>query len=98
MAEETQASQNTQASDNSIAVGSLNVGSSIDGSLIIGSHNVVGFTSDQVSTLITQISSTFQVKPFDGRCPYKGLDVFEETDAEMFFGREKLVENLLTRV
>ena len=98
MAEETQASQNTQANDNSIAVGSVNVGGSINGSLIIGSHNVVGFTSEQVSALITQISTTFQVKPFDGRCPYKGLNVFEEEDAELFFGREKLVEDLVSRV
>jgi hypothetical protein len=98
MAEETQGNQNIQANDDSIAVGSVSVGGSIDGSFIIGSHNVVGFTSDQVSTLLTQISTTFQVKPFDGRCPYKGLEVFGEEDAELFFGREKWVENLIGRV
>jgi WD40 repeat protein/serine/threonine protein kinase len=51
-----------------------------------------------VSFLLAQISSTFQSKPFDGRCPYKGLDVFEEEDAELFFGREKSVEDLIKRV
>ena len=44
------------------------------------------------------ITSRFQTKPFDGRCPYKGLDVFEEEDAELFFGRERLVEDLIRRV
>jgi hypothetical protein len=57
-----------------------------------------GFTAGQVSVLLTQITSTFQAKPFDGRCPYKGLDVFEEEDAELFFGREKLVADLFSRV
>src|ERR1041385_1111961 len=98
MAEDPQASESIQANNNSVAVGSGSVGGPIDGSLIIGSHNVVGFTSDKVFALITQISTTFQVKPFDGRCPYKGLDFFEEEDAELFFGREKLVGDLVNRV
>jgi hypothetical protein len=29
---------------------------------------------------------------------YKGLDVFEEEDSELFFGREELVEDLVSRV
>src|SRR5574341_2534869 len=57
-----------------------------------------GYTAEQVSLLLTQITSTFQPKPFDGRCPYKGLDVFEEEDAELFFGRERLVDDLVSRV
>ena len=57
-----------------------------------------GYTAEQVSILLTQITSTFQPKPFDGRCPYKGLDVFEEEDAELFFGREALVDDLVSRV
>jgi formylglycine-generating enzyme required for sulfatase activity/transcriptional regulator with XRE-family HTH domain len=55
-------------------------------------------SSETVSFLFTQITSTFQTKPFDGRCPYKGLDVFEEKDAELFFGRERSVEDLLQRL
>ena len=43
MAEETQASQYIQASDNS-------VGGSIDGLLIIGGHNAVRFTLARVLT------------------------------------------------
>ena len=84
-----------QADNNSIAVGGINIGGSVGGNIIIG-HS--GYTSDEVSVLITQIKSTFQPKPFDGRSPYKGLDVFDEEDAELFFGREKLVEDLVSRV
>src|SRR5688572_1788525 len=57
-----------------------------------------GYTAEQVSILLTQITTTLQPKPFDGRCPYKGLDVFEEEDAELFFGREMLVHELTGRV
>ncbi len=84
------------AEANSIAVGSISVGGDVKGSITIG--NTTGFTAEQVSVLVTQIQSTFQPKPFDGRCPYKGLDVFEEEDAELFFGREKLVADLVSRV
>src|SRR5687768_15763770 len=55
-------------------------------------------SSDAVSFLFTQITPAVQARPFDGRCPYKGLDVFEEEDAELFFGRERLVEDLVRRV
>jgi WD40 repeat protein/DNA-binding SARP family transcriptional activator len=33
-----------------------------------------------------------------GTCPYKGLAPFEAADAELFFGRERLVEELVGRV
>jgi energy-coupling factor transporter ATP-binding protein EcfA2 len=65
---------------------------------IAGRDIYKGYTAEQVSVLLAQITSTFQPKPFDGRCPYKGLDVFEEEDADLFFGRERLVEDLLGRV
>ena len=55
-------------------------------------------SSEAVSFLFSQITATFQIKPFDGRCPYKGLEVFEEEDAELFFGRERWVEDLIRRV
>ena len=95
MAEEAHASQGIQANDNSVAVGGINVGGNV-GDIRIG--HTIGYTSNQVSALLTQISTTFQPKPFDGRSPYKGLDVFEEEDAELFFGREKLVDDLVIRV
>src|SRR5215208_4984482 len=71
--------------------------SDVKGEVNIAAGNI-GYTPRQVSALLKQITSTFQSKPFDGRCPYKGLDVFEEKDAELFFGRERLVEDLISRV
>jgi hypothetical protein len=86
--------QGIQASDNSVAVGNVSIGGSIPGNLTIGN---TGYSAEQVSTLIAQISTTFQPRPFDGRSPYKGLDYFKEEDAELFFGREKLVDDLVSR-
>jgi energy-coupling factor transporter ATP-binding protein EcfA2 len=83
------------ADHNSNAVGSISAGGDISGNIHIGN---IGYTAEEVAAQIAQIASTFQPKPFDGRCPYKGLDVFEEDDAELFFGREKLVDDLVSRV
>jgi formylglycine-generating enzyme required for sulfatase activity/energy-coupling factor transporter ATP-binding protein EcfA2 len=92
---ENKVKSSAQASDNSIAVGSIEIGGDVSGSIHVGN---VGYTVEEVSALLTEITSTFQSKPFDGRCPYKGLDVFEEEDSELFFGREKLVDDLVNRV
>ena len=71
----------------------------ISGEVTIAGRDIYkGYTAEQVSVLLTQITSKFQPKPFNGRCPYKGLDVFEEEDAALFFGRERLVEDLVGRV
>lgn len=69
-----------------------------DSNIHIGDTISTGYSSEEVSALIKQISSTFQVKSFDGTCPYKGLDYFEEEDADLFFGREKLVDELVGKV
>jgi energy-coupling factor transporter ATP-binding protein EcfA2 len=85
-----------QADDHSIAFEELHVGGNVAGDIRIG--HTIGYTADQVSVLLKQITTTLQPKKFDGRCPYKGLDVFEEEDAELFFGRERLVHELTGRV
>ncbi len=36
--------------------------------------------------------------PGPGLCPYKGLDCYEETDADLFVGRETLTAKLIERV
>jgi len=36
--------------------------------------------------------------PALGLCPYKGLDYFDEADADLFVGREALTEKLVVRV
>ncbi len=80
------------------AAGDVTIGGDIVGRDKIVTSTVIGYTADQVSALIAQISGTFQPKPFDGRCPYKGLEAFGEQDAEYFFGRESLIEELAARV
>src|SRR5688500_4918952 len=85
-----------QADDHSIAFEELHVGGNVAGDIRIG--HTIGYTADQVSVLLKQITTTLQPKKFDGRCPYKGLEVFEEEDAELFFGRERLVNELVGRV
>src|SRR5215204_2186519 len=87
---------NVQADHNSIAIEGINIGGDVGGSITIG--HTIGYTADQVSVLLKQITTTLQSKKFDGRCPYKGLEVFEEEDAELFFGRERLVNELVGRV
>lgn len=48
--------------------------------------------------------STMRVEPAlreavePGECPYRGLRAFEETDARWFFGRERLVDDLINRL
>jgi len=71
----------------------------ISGEVNVAGGNIYkGFTAEQVNFLIDQIKTDYQVKNFDGTCPYKGLDAFDEEDAELFFGREKLVDDLVERV
>ena len=55
----------------------------------------VGYSVDEVQQLLDQVRTTFQPRPFDGRSPYVGLEAFQEEDAERFFGREKLVTELV---
>jgi WD40 repeat protein/class 3 adenylate cyclase len=40
----------------------------------------------------------YSLPPAEVPCPYKGLEAFEPEDAERFFGREHLVEDLLGRL
>src|SRR5258706_13070893 len=85
-----------KADETKIQVGNI---TDVSGEVNIAGGDIYkGFTAEQVSILVKQITTTFEPKKFDGRCPYKGLDVFEEEDAELFFGREKLVNDLVGRV
>src|SRR5215510_10139454 len=85
-----------KAGESKVTIGNIR---EISGEVTIAAGDIYkGFTAEQVSALLTQITSTFQPKKFDGRCPYKGLEVFEEEDAELFFGRERLVNDLVARV
>jgi WD40 repeat protein/energy-coupling factor transporter ATP-binding protein EcfA2 len=84
-----------------MAKGNIRVGNvrNVSGEVAIAAGDIYkGYTADQVATLIQQIKSEFQPRKFDGRSPYKGLDVFEEEDADLFFGRGKLIDDLVCRV
>ena len=37
-------------------------------------------------------------EPFEGQCPYRGLEAFDVKDAPFFFGRDELVQQLLARI
>ncbi|PWH17201.1 MAG: hypothetical protein DDG60_02865 [Anaerolineae bacterium] len=75
-------------------IGNIHAGRDV----ILGDQVTFGYSVEQVQALLTQIRTEFQPKPFDGTCPYVGLRAFGEQDAERFFGRERLVEELLERV
>jgi WD40 repeat protein/energy-coupling factor transporter ATP-binding protein EcfA2 len=80
----------------SIATGDIR---DVSGKVTIAGGDIYeGYTVEQVSLLLKEITTNYRRKPFDGRCPYKGLEVFEEEDADLFFGRERLVEDLVSRV
>lgn len=63
-----------------------------------GITQTIGYTADQVRVLIADIRASYQPKPFDGRSPYVGLASFQEQDADRFFGREKLTQELCARI
>jgi formylglycine-generating enzyme required for sulfatase activity len=87
----------SEVASDSISIGDISIsGDVIGGDIRIGP--TIGYTAEQVSDLLKQITTTLQPKPFDGRCPYKGLEVFGEEDAELFFGRERLVNELVGRI
>ncbi|MEP7357649.1 MAG: hypothetical protein ABI847_10450, partial [Anaerolineales bacterium] len=66
---------------------------------IVGRDKITtGYTPEQVAELYVQLRREYQPKPFDGRCPYIGLEAFDEHNAEWFFGREAEVGDLLARV
>ena len=57
-----------------------------------------GLTVDQVADLVVELKHKDQPKVWNGRYPYIGLTAFQESDAQYFFGRESLVDDLLLRV
>ena len=82
------------------ASGGINVATdrlNVTDDLVAGSK-FVGYIAEQVNGLIEQIKQGFQPNPFDGWCPYLGLDAFTEDEADRFFWRERLINDLLERV
>ncbi|MEM7116015.1 MAG: hypothetical protein AAF614_26475, partial [Chloroflexota bacterium] len=76
---------------------------------IQGSYNAIGpsasvsvvyqgLTVTQVADLLAQLKQKDQPKVWNGHNPYLGLRAFRQEDAQYFFGRETLVEELIERV
>ena len=57
-----------------------------------------GLTIEEVAALVVELKHKDQPTVWDGRYPYLGLTAFREKDAQFFFGRESLVDDLLERV
>ena len=54
-----------------------------------GSEIYKGYTAEQVSLLLTQITFTLHPESFSGRCLPKGLHVIEEENAQLLFARKR---------
>lgn len=57
-----------------------------------------GYTSKEVKALLDEMQRAHQPKVWNGHNPYPGLNAFHESDANYFFGREKIVADLVKRV
>lgn len=57
-----------------------------------------GLSIKEVANLVVELKHKDQPVVWDGRTPYLGLMAFRESDAQYFFGREKLVDGLLERI
>jgi hypothetical protein len=70
----------------------------VNNQINVGRDAYIGLSVEQVALLVAELKRVDQPTVWDGRMPYLGLDSFHESDAEFFFGREKLVDELLRRV
>ena len=57
-----------------------------------------GLSIKEVNSLFAEWREAEKIPLWDGRTPYVGLNAFQESDAEFFFGRESLAADLLERV
>jgi archaellum biogenesis ATPase FlaH len=66
----------------------VNVGRDVIGTL-------QGYSHEQVLELVNALWKEKEQPSYTGRLPYKGLEAYQEGDADLFFGREKLTEELV---
>jgi energy-coupling factor transporter ATP-binding protein EcfA2 len=66
----------------------VNVGRDVIGTL----H---GYTHEQVIELVNALREGEEEPSYSGRPPYLGLEAYQEEDADLFFGREKLTDELI---
>lgn len=56
---------NAHADNDSIAVGKIEIGGDMQGTITIGNSNTIGYSANEVSILLQKISASFQPKPFN---------------------------------
>ena len=56
------------------------------------------YVKDQTIIQISDFTALESVPPAEGHPPYKGLTYFTEQDREIFFGRQSLTDELVTRL
>lgn len=79
--------------------GDIVIGDKIGGDKVAGDKIIYqGLSTEEVATLVVELKNQDQPIVWNGRYPYLGLTSFQESDAEFFFGRESLVDDLLERV
>ena len=60
--------------------------------------DVYGYSADQVAVIIAEMRQESQPKVGNGRNSYRALNVFREEHAAYFFGRDGVINDLLTGV
>ena len=65
--------------------------------VVIGANSSIniGLSVEEVTQLAIELKNEAQPQVWDGRYPYIGLAAFQESDAQFFYGREKLIDELL---
>ena len=79
-----------QAEENSLAVGDIRVGGNA------GNINISNVT--HIYNTAKEDDSPSREEPATGESPYMGLRYFDTSDADLFYGREALTVELLSRV
>lgn len=64
----------------------------------LSEHSLRPLSEAEVRNLIDPWRLAQPRRSYDGRVPFKGLDAFRENDAEFFFGRTALIQELVRRI
>ena len=94
MAEHESQERNEDPNGDSISVGDLTNNKAV--AIGRGATAVYqGLSIEEVASLVIELKNKDQPTVWDGRIPYLGLAAFHESDAQFFFGREGLIDDLL---
>ncbi len=61
-------------------------------------HDVLAEAAAEATPQPSTSTMTFSAQAVSGECPYKGLSAFQPEDADRFYGREALTEELVRRL